>query len=447
MTRTSSRLVPCLLLTAAAFAQGPVLVQQAVNSGSNLASLTVTLGQLPTPGNVLVVCHDSTSGSNSTVSGGGVSQWTLCRSTIPTDNSEIWAGVVDGSLAPSTLITLGGSPNSASAVVTEWRGVAVPLVFDSAAAEGLDGTVADPVRSGTVVAQDGDLVIATVGVHSGGGETITSVATINGFADLAQPAPAESSIMAAAFLIADQTGPVSHNWVLGFAHRWAAVVVAFRATEVVSAPELEQQTASSGAYVPRLQVELPHAPAPGNSLVVCLDSSSRGNCVLSGGGVGNWLLCASSLTGSALSCLTKNSEIWAGVVDGTPDPRISIGFADGRQSAGAIASEWSGLGTSLDTAGRARQGLGGSRYYPIVAGGLEAGPNDLVIATAGTWLGLNRFSPAARGFTDLGRPAARLRTSLAAAYLVPTEAGAAGTAWTSAFPDLWGSCLVVFRRN
>lgn len=82
--------LPLVILIAAAVpAQAPVLVQQAANSGSNLASLTVTLSQPPTPGNVLIVCHDSTSGSNSTVTGGGVSQWILCQSTIPTDNSEI----------------------------------------------------------------------------------------------------------------------------------------------------------------------------------------------------------------------------------------------------------------------------------------------------------------------------------------------------------------------
>ena len=441
-------------LASVALAQQPVLVQQAANSGSNLASLTVTLAHPPVLGNVLVVCHDSTAGSNSIVAGGGVSHWTLCQSTIPADNSEIWAGVVDNSPVASSVITLGGSPNSASAIVSEWHGLAIPLVFTGATSQGTDGTVTAPVTSATVQAGANDLVVAMVGVHSGGGETITSTPTQIGFADLQPPAPADSSIMAASFLVRNAAGPASTSWILGFAHTWNSAIVTFRAASGsggsggsggVGAPELVQQRSNSASYVASLAVDLAQAPAAGDSLVVCLETTSGRNCTVSGGGVGNWTLCQSSLAGGCL--LRANAQIWAGVVDGAPGTHITIGFTDGRNSASAIASEWAGLGTALSPTGGSRQGLGGTSRSPVVTSSLTAGPNDLVIACAGLAVGFNPTSPAAGAFTDFARPPTRLFSSLAAARLVPSASGPVATGWTLGFPDLWASCIVVFHRS
>jgi hypothetical protein len=221
-----------LLVASAALAQAPVLVQQAANSGSNIGSLTVTLGQAPAQGDVLIVCHDSTSGGASTVSGGGVTNWVLCQSTLPADNSEIWAGVVDGGPSSSSLITLGGAPNSASAIVSEWHGISIPLDFSSAIAQGIDGSAASPAVSGSVLANANDLVISTIGVHSGGGETILPVVPPG--SAFTPPPPADSSIMAATFVVPGATGSVSTSWILGFAHTWASATVVFHTT-VISA--------------------------------------------------------------------------------------------------------------------------------------------------------------------------------------------------------------------
>ena len=229
------RLAVALLVASAGLAQAPVLVQQAANSGSNLASLTVTLGQPPTVGNVLIVCHDSTSGGASSVTGGGVSNWILCQSTLPADNSEIWAGVVDGGPDASSLITLGGSPNSACAIVSEWHGITIPLDFTGAIATGTDGSAADPAVSGTVFANANDLVVSMIGVHSGGGETIAAVVPQEpGFGEFTPPPPADSSIMAAAFVVPGAAGSVATSWVLGFAHIWASAIVVFRSPAAIS---------------------------------------------------------------------------------------------------------------------------------------------------------------------------------------------------------------------
>lgn len=207
----------------------PVLVQQVANSGTGLSSLSLSLRQLPTPGNLLVICHDSTSGGNSTVSGGGVVTWTLCQSSLPAqDNSEIWAGVVGSSPSTAITITLGGSPNDASAIATEWQGLAAPPVFSGTSMHGTNGSSSSPVTTGSVAANAHDLVIATVGVHSGGGETIS--APTNGFTDLSRPPIQPSSLMAASYLIPSAASSASTTWTLGFAHVWASAIVVFRAT-------------------------------------------------------------------------------------------------------------------------------------------------------------------------------------------------------------------------
>jgi hypothetical protein len=235
-----------LLCTAVAFvsaalAQSPTLVQQAANSASNVASLTLTLSHTPVVGNVLVVCHDSTAGSASTVTGGGVTHWTLCQTTLPSDNSEIWAGVVDAAAGNTSTITLGGSPNSASAIVSEWHGLQTPLSFTGASTTGTDGA-STPAVSGSVAAHANDLVVAMIGVHSGGGETITPLLTQTpGNAELQPPAPAASSIMDAVFIIPPTAASVSTSWTLGFAHIWASAIVVFR-----SVPPVVPATTVSG---------------------------------------------------------------------------------------------------------------------------------------------------------------------------------------------------------
>jgi hypothetical protein len=219
------RLAVASCAVASAIAQAPVLVQQATSSGTLLAGLNVALPQLPAPGDLLVVCHDTTAGGNSSVSGGGVSHWTLCQSTVPTqDNSEIWAGLVDGAPDISIQITLGGSPNDAAAVVTEWRGLLAPLSFTGAFATGSGGTAASPAQSGTVAANAGDLVVAMVGTHSTG-QVIGAPA--NGFADLQRPASQPSCVMAAAAGMAGAGGAIGTSWTFPNPSVWAGVIVVF----------------------------------------------------------------------------------------------------------------------------------------------------------------------------------------------------------------------------
>jgi hypothetical protein len=206
----------------------PVLVQQAANSGTGLTVLTVSMSQLPVTGNVLVVSHDSTSGSNSSVSGGGVDSWTLCQSSLPTaHNSEIWAGVVGSSPNTTITITLGGTNNSAGAIVTEFSGLRTPLVFEGSATNGSGGTTSAPATTGSVTVNANDVVVATVGAHSTNNTISTPPA--NGFTDLVRAAPQQSHVMAAAYRIAPAAGTASTSWTLQYNTHWATAIVAFRA--------------------------------------------------------------------------------------------------------------------------------------------------------------------------------------------------------------------------
>ncbi len=140
-----------LMFAMTGFAQTPQFVQQATNSGALASSIAVTLPQLPASGNLLVVCHDSTSSGISVITGGGVTNWILCQTTVPTrDNSAIYAGLVDAAPSTSILLTLGGSPNDPAAVVTEWRGFRAPLEFAGAFTSGIGGTAGLPAASGSV---------------------------------------------------------------------------------------------------------------------------------------------------------------------------------------------------------------------------------------------------------------------------------------------------------
>jgi hypothetical protein len=225
-------LTPLLLPVAMVRAQSPVLVQQAVDSGPLLSRLDVTLPQLTQQGDLLVLCSDSTSSGNSAVSGGGVSNWILCETTLPTqDNSEIWAGFVDGGPSTAVRITLGGSPNDAAAVVTEWRGFVPPLAFTGTFVSGLGGTASSPANGGSVFAYADDLVVAMVGTHSTG-QSIGP--PTNGFVDLPRPAPQPSSVMAAACRIPQNAGTYGTSWTFPHASIWAGATVVFRASHLGS---------------------------------------------------------------------------------------------------------------------------------------------------------------------------------------------------------------------
>jgi hypothetical protein len=427
-----SLIASCLLLAGVASGQAPVLVQQVASSGTDLASLSVNLGAVPIAGDLLILCHDSTSGGGSAVSGGGVTNWFLCRSTLPADNSEIWAGLVDGTPDTAITITLGGSPNSASANVSEWQGLAAPLAFTGQITTGGGGTA----FTDSVFAYPGDLVIATTGLHTTG---MTIGAATNGFADLDRPDPQPSSVMTASWLVPAANGRYATSWSLGFSHPWASAIVVFRGPGP-ALPSLVQQAANSGERVVGLTLTLGQPPLPGDLLVLCSASSARARSVVSGGGVSQWTLCQSTLPGKI------DAEIWAGTVDGPPDQVIAIALGGGlKGNASAIVSEWQGFASAPVFTSAAASGSNGTSSSPVAAGSLPAASCDLVIAAASVDNVRAAIGAPTNGFTELIRPPVQPSNVLAACWLLPVAQGAASTTWNLSQRGSWVSAIAVFH--
>jgi hypothetical protein len=234
------------------------------------------------------------------------------------------------------------------------------------------------------------------------------------------------------------------TWSFAYPSNWAAVIVVFEPAPSVAIPGLAQQAASSVAFVSSLNIDLARAPAPGSTVVVCIDSMSRASTVR-GGGVSNWQL-AQAANSSVWLLLRARSEIWTGVVDGAANRRITVEGDLRYNSISAIASEWSGTATAPISVGASTSGFGGTFASPVVTSQLPANANDIVIATAGVGLGLNRISPASGLFTSLVGPAPRLLSGVAAAYVVPTSSSDLATGWTVGYPTVWASCIVRIHR-
>ncbi|MEQ1632157.1 MAG: hypothetical protein ABL997_07270 [Planctomycetota bacterium] len=203
-------------------AQMPSLIQHASDAQWNVAGLTIQLPQLPAPGNLLVVCHESNSSSNSRISGCGVLHWTLCVSSAPTIiNSEIWAGIVGPNPTSTMTITLGSAPNGAMASVSEWADMPVPLAYQAVLSSGPTGGVS--IQSPIMHADTNELVIAMAGIHQGG-NTISF--PTNGYTQFMQ-AYLPSTAQSAAWFVPTQPGFYSTTWAIQNSTRWAAPMVVF----------------------------------------------------------------------------------------------------------------------------------------------------------------------------------------------------------------------------
>ena len=108
----------------------PQLVEQVVNGGATLTSVTLTLGSATTTGDwlILAVADDGNHSSTvSSVSGGGVSSWTKATGASGGNNvgdAEIWYGLVTSGSSASVTVPLSGSTNVQLANVAEWSGIA-----------------------------------------------------------------------------------------------------------------------------------------------------------------------------------------------------------------------------------------------------------------------------------------------------------------------------------
>ena len=423
-----------LFTSAVLSAQTPTLLQQAGNTAKTQSQLPVTLNQRTTPGSLLVVCYTTTASGTATVSGGGVSQWTLCQAALPgATNVQIFAGVVNGSPSRAVNVTLASSSALASVSVSEWRGfVGMPLVA-AASGTGSSLDLNPTATTSPLQIQDGDLVVSMCAMTDG---TEVVPEPIHTWKPLPQGRKNDHLLMAAGWFVASSPELVSMRWPFTRAQDYSSALVAFRMpAPPPQTPMLVQHTSDALWNVSSLTLQLGQQPAPGDLLVVCHESNSSSNSRISGGGVTQWTLCMSSAP------TIVNSEIWAGIVGPSPSSTITITLGSAPNGAIASVSQWSDLPVPL--AFEAMLSSGPTGGTGVQTPSVPADANELVVAMVGIHQGANTVSLPTNGFTQFTQ-AYLPSTAMSAAWFVPTTAGYYSTSWSLQNSTRWAAPIVVF---
>lgn len=124
----------------------PALIQQKQASAAAGPSLSLTLDAAPVNGDVLVMIGGCPAAPLMSVTGGGVTTWTVAASSTINVNVELWYGVTDGSSSTVT-ITLNGAVSPMTMMVSEWAGLSTMFTADGASF--MDGT-SSPATAGPV---------------------------------------------------------------------------------------------------------------------------------------------------------------------------------------------------------------------------------------------------------------------------------------------------------
>ena len=126
-------------------ANAPVMRQQKTSFLAPNTSLSMTLNAAPVAGNVLIFVGATISGAV-TISGGGVTTWTLATQSLSNANEEIYYGITDGTNAPITISRV----DTATDIwmhVSEWSGLATSSLFESASS---DAGLSSPASAGNI---------------------------------------------------------------------------------------------------------------------------------------------------------------------------------------------------------------------------------------------------------------------------------------------------------
>lgn len=425
--------------TAAAFSspvlsQVPELLQHAGNTAKISSQLAVTLTQRTTPGSLVVACFSTSGTGAATITGAGVSQWTVCHGpTGGPANVQVFAGIVD--LSPSRLLTVtqpGGSSLS-SLSMGEWRGfLGIPqftVVSNS-------GTSADTDPRATTPAMTvgmGDLLVSMLATTDA---TQPVPDPVEGWKPLPQGRKQDRLLSASGWAVANADGQMARTWAYTRAQNYTAVTVAFRVPPPpMPTPHLVQHASEAQWNVNAITVTMPQTPSPGSLLVVCHESNSSSNSRISGAGVGQWTMCLSSAP------IIVNTEVWAGIVGPNPTNTLTITLGSGPNGAIASVSEWTGFQNGVAyEADYASGPLGGTVCTSPTA---TATAGELLVAMVGIHQGGNTISLPSNGFTQFMQDYLP-STAQSAAWLVAPQDGNYSTTWTLQNSTRWSAPIVVF---
>jgi hypothetical protein len=195
-----------------------VFVQEASNTGSGAATLTVTLTKAPADGHSLVLVVGSNGDYPSGVSGGGVRSWSNPAMSGLHVSTSIWVGLAVSNASPTVTITWQTAPPRAGALLTEWAGLSA---VDSAGTSNKDMTPTSTVIVTPFAAQPGQLLFAAAGTQAP-----ATAGPTGGFSPLGPVLVASSFDLLAAYLKVGATGPYGTSWTISTAIGWDTILVA-----------------------------------------------------------------------------------------------------------------------------------------------------------------------------------------------------------------------------
>ncbi len=199
----------------------PAVVQQAVASADNTNStVTATLPARPAAGDLLVMIGGNSRGGLTSVSGGGVSNWTRATRSLTNVNIELWYGISDGTSA-AIAIACPASNDPIWELVTEWSGAASVSVLDAASSAA--GT-SSPASAGDTPVTTGELALFAVADLTP--TTFGTPAPVSWTALM--PASTSTTTQQAWYAVAASTGTLAPT-VSETAHSWDAAIASFHA--------------------------------------------------------------------------------------------------------------------------------------------------------------------------------------------------------------------------
>jgi len=199
----------------------PVLVQQKTGSAPNVTTLSLELGQT-SAGDLLVMIGANTLGALTSVTGGGVTSWSMAAGSDDYSNTEIWYGVVAAAAAKPRIVIKCDTTGYFRMNVTEWSGLVSSQdeVLDQASARSgssspaLAGAFTTTHVAELVLLGVSDYAPSSLGAPTGGAWSAMTSITVPG-----------NYIQGSWYQVA---APGSVSPTVQTSHDWAAAIAAFQ---------------------------------------------------------------------------------------------------------------------------------------------------------------------------------------------------------------------------
>jgi hypothetical protein len=226
----------------------PTLIQQSKNSATGVAvngTMTITLPQATTVGNVVVVCNTANGGSIN-MSGGGVGSWTYNFSSVH-ENAAVVVGRVDGTPSTTLTVTNGGSGTvDICSIAAEFQQI-------STATDGnaTNTGTASPIATASITTTKPTAVLISHGSDTG---SMTAGTAGAGWTAFTAPTQQPLAKIESAYRIVSATGTYSDTWADTGSTGWDSIIIAFQGATPFDDSESVSAPISSGAVTGAMPV-------------------------------------------------------------------------------------------------------------------------------------------------------------------------------------------------